>query len=81
MRLTLILTYFRIPPMYVCLCNGHAEREIREAAASGLRCPKAVYASLGKPPRCGRCLNVAAEIIESVHENVGAAEPAVLEYS
>ena len=62
--------------MYVCLCNGHVEREIREAAASGLRCPKAIYASLGKPPRCGRCLPLASEIIESVHDNVSVVERA-----
>lgn len=56
--------------MYVCICNGHAERDIREAAASGLRCPREIYAFLGKPPRCGRCLNLAAEVIESVHESL-----------
>ncbi len=67
--------------MYVCLCNGHVERDIREAAASGLRCPKAIYASLGKPPRCGRCLTLATEIIESVHGDAGVAERAVMEYS
>lgn len=63
--------------MYVCICNGHAERDIREAAASGLRCPREVYAFLGKPPRCGRCLSLAAELIDAVHDDAGPGEPAV----
>lgn len=67
--------------MYVCICNGHAERDIRKAAASGLRCPKAIYASLGKPPRCGRCLTLATEIIESEQGNTGVAECPAMEFS
>lgn len=69
--------------MYVCICNGHRERDIREAARTGLRCAKAVYKHLGKPPRCGRCLVVATEVIKEVHsaeaQAVGtlAAEAAV----
>ena len=55
--------------MYVCICNGHRDHEIREAAASGLTCPREVYVSLGKPARCGRCLDLAAQVIDEVHAN------------
>ena len=55
--------------MYVCICHGHRERDIREAAQSGLRCARDVYRHLGKPPQCGRCLVVAARVIDEVHDN------------
>lgn len=54
--------------MYVCICHGHRERDIREAAKTGLRCARDVYRHLGKPPQCGRCLVVAAQVIDEVHE-------------
>jgi bacterioferritin-associated ferredoxin len=61
--------------MYVCLCNGHRSSDIRSAAASGLRCPRQIYARLGKPVRCGRCLEFAARLVDEVH-NGKAGEPA-----
>jgi bacterioferritin-associated ferredoxin len=59
--------------MYVCICHGHRERDIREAAKSGLRRARDVYRHLGKPPQCGRCLEVAARVIDEVH-GVAAAK-------
>ncbi|HEY5567568.1 MAG TPA: (2Fe-2S)-binding protein [Gammaproteobacteria bacterium] len=53
--------------MYVCICNGVRDREIRQAAMTGLRSARAVYSHLGKPARCGRCLDLAARLIEEVH--------------
>jgi bacterioferritin-associated ferredoxin len=57
--------------MYVCICNGHRDSEIRSAAAqSGLSCPRDVYTYLGKPPRCGRCLELASQVIEEAQAAV-----------
>jgi bacterioferritin-associated ferredoxin len=53
--------------MYVCICNGHRDQDIRRAAATGLRCARAIYSHLGKPARCGRCLDLAERVIEEVH--------------
>jgi bacterioferritin-associated ferredoxin len=53
--------------MFICICNGHRDSEIRAAAAAGLRSPQEIYRHLGKPPRCGRCLDLAAEIVNEVH--------------
>jgi bacterioferritin-associated ferredoxin len=61
--------------MYICICNGHRERDIRQAAESGLRCAREIYAHLGKPARCGRCLDSAAEVIASVHNGAPDVEP------
>jgi bacterioferritin-associated ferredoxin len=59
--------------MYVCICNGHRAHDIREAAKSGLSCAVAIYRRLGKPPRCGRCLDFAAKVIaEARGEDAGA---------
>lgn len=53
--------------MYVCICNGHRDKDIREAARSGLKCAREIYRHLGRPARCGRCLEVAAQLVEEVH--------------
>ena len=53
--------------MYVCLCNGYRDAEIREVAESGLRCVREVYLTLGNGPCCGSCLDYAQDIVDSVH--------------
>jgi bacterioferritin-associated ferredoxin len=59
--------------MYICVCNGHRESEIREAAAaSGLSCVREIYRHLGKPARCGRCLDTASEVVNEVHQSLAA---------
>jgi bacterioferritin-associated ferredoxin len=63
--------------MFICICNGHRESDIREAAAQGLRSAPEIYRHLGKPPRCGRCLDTAAQVVAEVHESLaGAQSPA-----
>ena len=49
--------------MFVCVCNRYRDSEIRAAAAAGMTCPREIYSALGKPPRCGRCLEFAASVI------------------
>lgn len=58
--------------MYVCLCNGYRDQEIREVAESGLRCVKEVYLTLGNGPCCGGCLDFAQDIVDSVHGGADA---------
>jgi bacterioferritin-associated ferredoxin len=53
--------------MYVCLCNGYRDSEIRDVAQSGVRCARAAYQSLGNGPRCGRCLPFAQDLIDGIH--------------
>jgi bacterioferritin-associated ferredoxin len=62
--------------MYVCICNGHRDSEIRAAAAAGFRCAREIYQHLGKPPRCGRCLDVASQIVSEVHDAAAAQSSA-----
>ncbi|MGD1877404.1 MAG: bacterioferritin-associated ferredoxin [Kiloniellaceae bacterium] len=53
--------------MYVCLCNGYRDAEIREIAESGVRCAREVYLTLGNGPCCGTCLDCAQGIVDDVH--------------
>jgi bacterioferritin-associated ferredoxin len=53
--------------MYVCLCNGYRDTEIREVAESGVRCAREVYLTLGNGPCCGTCLDCAQDIVDDVH--------------
>lgn len=55
--------------MYVCICNGYRESEIRQTArAGGLSCPVKVYEALGSGPCCGTCLPMAQEVIDDARE-------------
>lgn len=58
--------------MFVCVCNGHRDSEIRQAAQAGLTCARQIYRHLGKPVRCGRCLEFAAGIIAEAQAPLGS---------
>jgi len=48
--------------MYVCVCNAVRECEFRRAARLVDGDAEAIYASLGKVPQCGQCLEDADEM-------------------
>ena len=50
--------------MYICICNAIRETDLRNAALTCEGDAEATYASLGKRPNCGQCLEDAQEIIE-----------------
>jgi bacterioferritin-associated ferredoxin len=50
--------------MYICVCNGITDREIRQCAASGLCSMPELEYSLGVGVGCGRCRQAAAEILQ-----------------
>lgn len=55
--------------MYVCLCNGLREADVRSAARmSGERRPAAVYAHLGCRFDCGQCAGYARSVISQEHK-------------
>jgi bacterioferritin-associated ferredoxin len=60
--------------MYICICNGHRESDIRAVAKTGISCAREIYTRLGKPPRCGRCLDTAAQVIADVHATARETE-------
>jgi bacterioferritin-associated ferredoxin len=49
--------------MYVCICNGIRESQIRGLARSVEGGPEQVYAALGRTPKCRQCLDTAGGIL------------------
>ena len=49
--------------MYVCVCNAIRECDFRRAARCVPGDAEAVYAALGKTPKCRRCLEEANEML------------------
>lgn len=73
--MTIVLNAPILGAMYICICNGHRDSDIRDAARrEGLRSAREIYRRLGKPVRCGRCLEVAAQVIEEAHATAAVAE-------
>ncbi len=58
--------------MYVCICNGVTERQIREAAAAGCTTVAELTMRTGAGASCGSCLDMAMEVLQ-------AAQPALRE--
>ena len=50
--------------MYVCLCNGVTEHQIRDAVSDGAGSLHDLRRTLGVASCCGRCAECAQEIIE-----------------
>lgn len=49
--------------MYVCMCNGLTDRDIRRASDQGHCTVASAYCSLGAEVNCGRCVPMARELI------------------
>ena len=54
--------------LYICICNAIRETDLRRAACAASGGAEAVYASLGKRPNCGQCLDEANAIIDDERE-------------
>ncbi|WP_166210301.1 (2Fe-2S)-binding protein [Cognatiluteimonas telluris] len=53
--------------MYVCLCNGVSERQIREVAEAGCRTMSELTMRTGCGATCGSCIGMATQLLEEVH--------------
>lgn len=50
--------------MYVCICHGVTDREIRRIAADGCRDMHELTMRTGCGSGCGSCLSLAVEILD-----------------
>jgi len=57
--------------MYVCICNGITERQIREAVSDGVRSLRELRVDLGVASCCGKCADCAQQVI---HETLSTCE-------
>ena len=53
--------------MYVCLCNGVTDRQIREAAEAGCRSMSELTMRTGCGATCGSCVEMATQLLDEVH--------------
>lgn len=70
--LRFLLSNFRArPPMYVCLCNGITESQIRDAVGDGARTLSELNLCLGVASCCGRCADCAQQVL---HESLSSSD-------
>ena len=53
--------------MYICICNGITEREIRACAEEGARSVRDLEKCLGVGAGCGQCKKAAKELLNEAH--------------
>ena len=50
--------------MYVCICNGVTDRDIRQAVEAGCRSVAELTMRTGAGATCGSCLDLAAQLMD-----------------
>jgi bacterioferritin-associated ferredoxin len=63
--------------MYVCICNGITDKQVRQAAKAGVRNLWGLQMELGVASNCGSCKDVAMEIIRETAGAPHSAEPVI----
>ncbi|WP_101925279.1 MULTISPECIES: (2Fe-2S)-binding protein [Luteimonas] len=53
--------------MYVCICNGVTDSQIRQAAAAGCREVAELTMRTGCGATCGSCLDMASDLLRRSH--------------
>lgn len=61
--------------MYVCICHGVTDHQIREVVQAGCSSVAELTMRTGAGANCGSCLAIAAELIEQAHERQAAPLP------
>jgi bacterioferritin-associated ferredoxin len=57
--------------MYVCLCNGFTDRQVKNVLAEMGACSTArIYRAMGVKPICGRCIPAVKDILRSAEANL-----------
>ena len=54
--------------MYICICNGVSEKDLRRAARTGARTTEQAYASMGIELSCAQYVEYAQTIIDGEHK-------------
>ena len=61
--------------MYVCICNAITDKQIRKAAASGVKDFRGLQRELGVAAGCGSCKEMASEILSESRRAAASIEP------
>ena len=57
--------------MYVCLCNGVTESDVREAIDEGASTLEEVAYCTGAGTRCGTCRNAVSSMLDRAQKETG----------
>lgn len=60
--------------MYVCLCKGVTDCQIREAVCEGACSMRELGTCLGVATQCGRCARHARQVLEETLKTASCAE-------
>lgn len=64
--------------MFVCLCNGFTERQVRQCLNEGVKSVSGVYRCLGQP-QCGKCICHVRDMVGHARDQAKAAQSAANE--
>jgi len=53
--------------MYVCICNGVTDHDVRHAVEAGCRSVPELTMRTGAGANCGSCLDLAAQLMDEHH--------------
>lgn len=59
--------------MFVCICNGVTDSQIRQAAANGCREVAELTMRTGCGASCGSCMDMAADLLDRYHATRASA--------
>ncbi|NVK18414.1 MAG: (2Fe-2S)-binding protein [Methylocystaceae bacterium] len=51
--------------MYVCICNGIREKEVKQAVNNGAATVARVFKAHGCKPECAKCVNCIRNVIDA----------------
>ncbi|MDC7807844.1 (2Fe-2S)-binding protein [Luteimonas sp BLCC-B24] len=58
--------------MFVCICNGVTDSQIRQAAANGCREMSELTMRTGCGATCGSCMDMATGLLDAYHARAAA---------
>jgi len=56
--------------VYICICNGVTQTDIRQAAAAGCRSVPELTMRTGCGSSCGSCLDSAAQVLREAQQDL-----------
>lgn len=66
--------------MYVCMCNGYRDADLREVARMGISSAEEAYFALGRGPSCGNCLDCAQRIMDQARLELSVPAPSARDH-
>lgn len=61
--------------MYVCICHGVTDTQIRNAVCAGACTMRQISQELGVNTQCGKCGKCAQKVVRDTLEQLAAREP------